>query len=525
MSKEFNYFLKEGNIGFYNSCDVINIFLLYKKETYNYFSIFVLEESLDQTEEERYITPNLISIKKDLSLGIIRKRTTLDQIENVFDKLSSVKLSKINKVNLGFSKDIFIGKVEKNNVQFVPDNGSMQVPLNYVLKNNFFSGSYIYEFYDSSKESINDFLKLNKVNIKKINEEVEKLIPIKLELLQDRIGNVIFQLPVKIINVKSKYEKLSNSTIVYTFIDPRLKLEERQLIFNMSNMNDKVYNEHFSIVIKNEKTVCKEVNIESGFTEYTLYDLNNNLILHSNTYSLIREIHVGISVMEKPKERSVNGEKISIGKKVPITKIGNADSSFEIMLDKRIYEEKLAVLESNIEFKQYSLDINDGHNGAINDIRKLITNNDSKAIYLWDPYLSAEDIINTLFYSVIEDIDMKAITSSKVRSIEEDDIEKPKLDEWIQKQRKILDDSDSTGIRLEYRCQRDTFGTNFHDRFLMIVSKDKKISNVYSLGASINHIGHGHAIIQKVSNPEYIIDAFEELWEKLGDERCFIWKR
>ena len=46
---------------------------------------------------------------------------------------------------------------------------------------------------------------------------------------------------------------------------------------------------------------------------------------------------------------------------------------------------------------------------------------------------------------------------------------------------------------------------------------------VWSLGKSVNGLGKSHHILQLVSNPGYIVDDFEELWNALEDPSCQIW--
>ena len=57
----------------------------------------------------------------------------------------------------------------------------------------------------------------------------------------------------------------------------------------------------------------------------------------------------------------------------------------------------------------------------------------------------------------------------------------------------------------------------------MVLHEDKK-PQVWSLGTSVNSLGKSHHIIQSVSHPQPIVDAFEELWDKLSVEECLVWK-
>ena len=116
---------------------------------------------------------------------------------------------------------------------------------------------------------------------------------------------------------------------------------------------------------------------------------------------------------------------------------------------------------------------------------------------------------------------LHAITSQKATQTPD---YKQDVDAWIQGQRqRIQSRSNNRGISLELRCQWGDHGYSFHDRFLMIV-REHKTPEVWSLGTSVNSIGTSHHILQKVSHPQMVVDAFEALWKLLSVEECLVWK-
>lgn len=139
-------------------------------------------------------------------------------------------------------------------------------------------------------------------------------------------------------------------------------------------------------------------------------------------------------------------------------------------------------------------------------------------VCLWDPYLSAEDLLETWYYTDTYGLELRAITSNEI----------PKkmnmtFECWRGKQREILrSGSNQFGINLLWRAQHDMFGFSFHDRFLIQLPPDEEL-RVWSLGISVNGLGKSHHILQLVSNPGYIVDAFEELWDALEDPSCQMW--
>ena len=193
-------------------------------------------------------------------------------------------------------------------------------------------------------------------------------------------------------------------------------------------------------------------------------------------------------------------------------------------VQERQYKERLEELEKRMKFMQYGASQSPEENKALEDIRKLIVLNSEKQIMLWDPYLSADDILNTLYYSTQMGIEMRAITSSNSDTRRVNGKDKQTTVDWIKEQRNILAaKSNNYGINLEVRCQFEQYGWKFHDRFLLFVMRDQT-AKVWSLGTSMNNLGKNHHIIQEVSHPQYIVDAFNDLWDELDNERCILWK-
>jgi len=127
-------------------------------------------------------------------------------------------------------------------------------------------------------------------------------------------------------------------------------------------------------------------------------------------------------------------------------------------------------------------------------------------------------LLDTFYFTTTLGIELRAITSQNAKK----DCDTGK--EWSETERQGLQKcSNHYGICLEFRCQWRGQGYSFHDRFLMLVYDEGK-PQVWSLGASINSIGKNHHISQKVSGPQIIVDAFEELWEMLSAEECLVWK-
>lgn len=147
------------------------------------------------------------------------------------------------------------------------------------------------------------------------------------------------------------------------------------------------------------------------------------------------------------------------------------------------------------------------------DLQKLISENGANGVYLWDPYLTADEIFKTLYYSETLNVPLRAITSKKAGKINE-----------IKKGFKIKKQY-GLNLNLEVRMQHGTYGYPFHDRFLIFPSNNiYKEPKVYSLGTSVNSFGKKHHILQLIPYPELIIEAFDDLWNQLNHHECIIYK-
>ena len=81
--------------------------------------------------------------------------------------------------------------------------------------------------------------------------------------------------------------------------------------------------------------------------------------------------------------------------------------------------------------------------------------NDGHRVYLWDPYLSAQDLLDTWYYTKTYGLELKAITSRADCDKGSDGAAGQKnMQDWMREQARILEQgSNQYGINLEFRCQ------------------------------------------------------------------------
>lgn len=516
---EFEKLLNCKSLGFYNCVEKITIFLINKKRASpeNYFTIFVFDEQINPTYEKTNLTTKLIPVSDNTSIGIVREIISIETAIKCFDALyENISNSTVDIGQGRLSKSIceLVPKV------FVPKNSTKESQLNKVLKNNYFNGSYVIEFFDVEKNCLSS---LNANQIEKANEVIYHIIPIDLFAVSDRIGNFIFQFPS--INLKHHYKGNQNRKLDFSIhTDSRLSPNINYQLICESVYDGNVIGygiEQISSVDNSFEIALSDI---SQIINTSIIDLKDNLILSRQSTSLIHSINLSLSIgTHFGRQRELYDEDHSVIAAIDLISKEAMETpkkhpeKYMSVVERRRYEKRTEDLLNRLEFKQYGKVNHDRQ--AVKDVIEIMKKASSGKVYLWDPYLCAEDILKTWYYTTVHGLCLRAITSTAGIKFGEDN-----LPDWIKKQKEAFETrSNNYGINLEFRCQHGNYGYGFHDRFIMIQNEKEK-PRVWSLGTSFNSLGNSHHIIQEVRHPQMIVDAFEELWDSLSDDSCLVWR-
>jgi len=512
---------KANSLGFYNCCEVTTIFLFNKKkkQTVNVFTMFSMEERVDTEFRSGFLTPSLLGVTKDCSLGISQRVIQLDDAEECLRKLQKVDGKRSIDIGEG---ELVVGKLEVVPPVFVPKDSTREIPMNKVMKNNFKNGSYVLEFFETEK-LVDQWL--DKRSQKKMLESIIQYVPVDLVTISDRVGNFLFQFPSLCAEVS--YEMGDSEADLYYHVKVDERLENKinwqlvseimhdDIVIGFGTMDITELNTKQHLYVGDTSKMCRTM----------LIDKEKQWILSSQDTSFMKQAvihaHIGSQFGEQRIIYDTDGKvKATVDVFTEETmRIGDVESSErERRIENRKYRLRMDELERRKELLQYGTKKSPEREKALHDIRELMGRSGIQKVYLWDPYLSAQDLLDTFYFTTTLGIELRAITSQNAKK----DCDNVK--EWIEAERQVLQKgSNHYGICLEFRCQWRGQGYSFHDRFLMLVYDEGK-PQVWSLGASINSIGKNHHIIQKVSDPQIIVDAFEELWEMLSAEECLVWK-
>ena len=507
-----------GNIGFYRRCSFVEVFLTVK-DSGDILPLYTLATFEDAVTESLSPTFNGLpySITAGYKLGIRVYDMTTEDAESVL--LALLRTNCWTAHNDGRRKSSSLKPLRR---QFVPP---VQYRTNAVLKNNFFGGSHLLEFFDESKESFAFLTDLSERHLlAKLTEEIENRTQLNFFINPDRLGNVVFQFPVNVLDVTYRIEENNTRYRLNFAWHPRLGGDGKGCtIISWATLEKTVI--HQALFPYNGNTeqflpitaIDKEAVIE-------VIDQASGLLLSQSTPGPPIAVALMFTFLDpSPRVFYLDGQE----NRVSIKQMGTPDlpaANYKDHIRGSSYSVEKRELINRLDFKQYWAGMEEE---ALDDLQKLIRENDRQGVNLWDPYLRAADIFRTLYYSSNARVPLRAICSfsSKKRrgDLQEDALS---IEQLIQQQRTLLSHplNRNHSLNLEFRTQYSEHGYGFHDRFLLFPGYGRQPPKVYTLGTSVNAMGKSHHILQLVPHPQPVIDAFYDLWDRLQHPDCLVWK-
>ncbi|HBC3441510.1 TPA: hypothetical protein KDY48_000143 [Vibrio parahaemolyticus] len=516
------------SLGEYNCVEVTEIFAITDKGVppTNIFTLMVAESRESKNlvlDEYAFVNdkPIKVSILKSWTIGIKTYLVSVDKAIEMFATAESDNDwdscgQKVKTSEYGYKKRTF-----------TPPDSFETVPLNSVLKNNFNNGSYVVELTNQHKTEFSMFFEKTTL-LQELADGLLKYLPIDISSLSDRLGNVIFQIPVKAIQTRTTL--LSNRKSIECKIAWHPNIQPRDLMVCGYQEDDDFNKDDFHIVhcSKTSESVTIPFN-HKGAYRLTIWDAESELTLNSLApSSFIATIGFSSNVMVNEQRELYHND----GSRSTVPLIVHSDT--RTVGDKqrrntnwskvRIYENNRGKLRESLEFVQYNPKGKNKkieHEKALLDIRSLINKYGENGVYLWDPYLSPNDIVKTLFYSKFSNSTLRAISSLKEPPTEEKNSINYVFDKYKFEFESYAPEM-KIGIDLQFRSPRNNIGWKFHDRFL-IFPDFNKLPMAWSLGTSVNSFGQEHHILQKCSDARLILDAFNELWAEIDKDECLVW--
>lgn len=544
---ELSRLITRGVVGIFDYFEVTEIVAIPKRGAppRNLFTIAVAEAGTPTcpfAPKHQKLSPKLLRISslRDWAFGVFRYSVKPAALTQAVDRLSR-----------GLDWSLSGNPLQTNGLvavprRFAPADGGDKQPWNGVLKNNFWGGSHILELASADENAFAPMYE-DPRRLQELGEIIRPLVPIQIARASDRLGNILIQLPVTAVTARQSRDP---STGLYR-IDLAWQggVSPRPLRFVSDRQFDGMHVATSSSLLRSgsQTFVLPEGRgLETGL----LWDDQYDLILWaqapvSRISRFESKIYFGAGsrrfyVPGNPAPRQLQLKALVSRQAVGPGPGVNTDERAQ----RRIYQEERATLRQQRRFVQYKSSgatPESRHEAALDDIRELLATYGESGAWLWDPYLNAEDILKTLFHCPFAGADLRALSDALTtpkpkptppkgrwaRLIERlRPMPSVKAYDFAEHQRQVLDShsGNAEGLKLEFRARIGPGGWSFHDRFLIFPGTSEG-PLAWSLGTSVNMLGHKHHILQRVDDGRLVADAFEDLWEQLTRPEQLVWKR
>ena len=480
-----------------------------KNPVFNIFTLAIAHETDLRLINKEKITPKLVQLKTDKSLkfGVFKSIISIEDFFNRISDLNTKITDKDNKNNLVYGRlkcipAVHAPALEQGKNEFLG-----------LLKNNFFGGSHLFEWFDESKEHVASLIE-NLKSLDELSKKLQDYLPIKIGSHSDRLGNIILQIPCSAVAfVIERRDPNSHQLLSNLAVSPHIS-EEVKLsgIFWRE--------QHGSMIDFQKIPLAKGRNIIpfqqiNGRGYYAIWDEDNQIICAGGEIPPIMEsINLYIYMQEHNQRifRLPDGteQKINISTQASQSQIGKNIKNHRDWVRNRLLKIERQELHDSLKLRQFKQDM---RQEALDFIRKLIKAYSQNGIYLWDPYLWVQDLLETVFFSPYANVPIKALTSNEALKINKESPCRAKINQAILQAGWL----NLTFVKARVR--------NFHDRFIIFPQAKDEPVRAWSLGTSVNSLGKSHHIIQEVEDGQIIADIFEEMWEQsISDEGNILWK-
>lgn len=524
--------LAPGVIGTYTHFEATEVIAieLDSKRVLNVFTLLVAENREAQAAEgpPKYLSPKLIELKSIPSwkFGVVRYLRPIGRLEPALAAM-------IETGRWSASGDpLHVGELAPPSSQFVPPDNATDVSWNKVLKNNFWNGCHVFEWARADRKSSIPFFNGLR-GLQELSARVSELVPIALDALSDRLGAVVVQLPVNV--AMCEFSARSDEFAVEIAWAPGAA--PRRLRATCHLEFDGIISGYMSGEIDQGQLTLPMggLGLHRGF----VWDEHNRVLIAATgpgafidsaelTLATLSREPRAFSVVEQDGITRTSVEVTPLNVTSTVVRAKGAEDTGR-QTRQRMSRERMNRLAAERVFVQYKPQPDsrdEEHTKALEDLRILIRRYGRTGAWLWDPFLSGRDLIQTLFHCPHAGSDLRALTAGDEVSSEPAPGHSTRKEAWIRRQQAVLNSVESNwaGLRLEYRIRHGAVGFGFHDRFLIFPQPDDE-ALAWSLGTSVNGVGMDHHILQRVDNGPLIRDAFLELWDQLDQPEHLVWKR
>lgn len=537
LREQLRPLLEPGRIGSYDHIELIEITATPRGgQPLNVLSLAVLSEGrpdVEEVERPQFPIPRIrVEGFRDWTFGVARTLRPLPAIDRTLIDYPQTGTWSLSGCTLQ------VGALRPQPPMFAPPDGTIIVPLNNVLKNNFWAGSYVFRLLDQEKSHLAPFF-ADRRRLQHLSDVVSAAFPMAFAGLADLLGDVLIQLPVTVVapgvNGPRDGDHLQLGMTWRPGTTPRSLSATARTKWD-ELITGAVISERF------DREGDLSINGRRQPVETEVLDAETGMLVSATApTTVVKQIILnGHMLQQEPRLFSVadhdgvlRRERVSLSVTTRTVVGEGASQNADFWLARRQDLEERRRLDETRDFVQYRPNAGSSAERAraLTDIRLLIARHGEQGVDLWDPYLSGVDLLQTLFWCPHAGVPLRALTDgrnpphvARPGEPEPGAAEAPQAS-FADRQRALLtrDGGNLEGLRREYRNSRGPGGWAFHDRFLVFPNgSDGPLA--WSLGTSVNSLGNAHHILQRVSSPALIAGAFQDLWSAVDQPQHVVWR-
>jgi hypothetical protein len=517
----FSFYTSKGVIGNYESCKVLLILLKPKADKVHtlLFARLLLQES--PVVQKKYNKLGQVKVNDDYTIYIYDYDIDLDIAQNIY-----LELLHNNKWADPQGEPLITDdKYELLPVKYTPAILHRNRE-NYFLASNK-AGSHWQEFFNEKKLTVKMLDELySHSKLPDVSEAIYQITGVNMGQVPDRLGNIIFQFPITLLSDLTN-EPPKGSPIILNFTWPGGIAQPADVLIQSYYTGALV--DSILEPVNGQAQQQFEPRQLGDFIPVSIYRRDPRLIIYQ--HFIERPIMTGIDgYFDHPVERefTIKGKQY----KFPLRTLNEAYNAMHHCEQVKIAIDRTTAKDVNQHF------YGGQKTSALQYVQDLIAAYSGRQIFLIDPYLTVDDIMNTLYFSTVNRIKLRAIGAAS-KQVPDTACNKPAQQENPAPvpnnlARRIADEraflqaqaGNNEGLDIEFRMQGDGRGFEIHDRYLIFPGSaaDNIRPRAYALGISVNHLGGSYHTIALLQNPQGYVDEFKKQWKALSDPMHLVYK-
>ena len=419
LRAQLDLLLEQGLIGDFNQVEVVEVIGTQRgARALNVLTVAVLAEGspADRPADEPEFLTGRIAIDgfRDWSFGVVRVVRPLEALDRALSEYQEAGRWALSGRCLG------TGNLVPQPGMFVPPDGTVDVPLNRVLKNNFWAGSHVFRLCDLQKAPLAPFF-ADRRRLQALSDEVSKAVPMAFAGLADLLGDVLIQIPVMILATAARAPRGADRTHVNVVW--REGAKPRALTMAARARWDQVLT-GAAVGERFDHDVDLAISSHGEPLETEIWDAKAGiLVAASAATSTLKSIQLNFNITE-PEPRLFSASEddgLPVPRRVKVSRTSSSIVGEETgddvarWLGRRQELEERRRLDASRDFIQYRCTSGSlaERKRALTDLRFLVDMHGHAGVDLWDPYLTGDDLLQTLFWCPHADAPLRALTDGR----------------------------------------------------------------------------------------------------------------